>query len=122
MLADLSPHTTLPVQDLDRARAFYADKLGLTPTTEAPGGLFYEFPNGRFVLFPTSGQPSGSHTQMGWAVDDIDAEVAALRERGVEFEHYDGLTGEDGIAQTGPNRAAWFKDSEGNLIGVVQLG
>ena len=61
---------------------------------------------------------------MGFTVDDIQDEVADLRRRGVTFEEYDvpGLKTEGGIAQTGPNRAAWFKDPEGNLIGLIEFG
>jgi catechol 2,3-dioxygenase-like lactoylglutathione lyase family enzyme len=118
----------LPAQDLARARAFYADKLGLEPVEERPGGLRYLGASGEFALFESAGAPSGSHTQMAWEVDDIEATVAELRDRGVVFEEYDvpGLTTVDGIAEVAGNypskgvgeRAAWFRDSEGNLIGI----
>ena len=122
MLADARTHATLPAEDLERARRFYDEKLGLTPAEVAPGGLFYETTAGtRFLVFPTGGRPSGAHTQMGFRVQDIEAEVAALSDRGVEFEHYEGLTDDEGIATRGDIRSAWFKDSEGNLLGVVQL-
>jgi catechol 2,3-dioxygenase-like lactoylglutathione lyase family enzyme len=123
MLTDVRTHTTLPVQDPVRAKAFYADKLAMEPVSETPGGNFYETGGSRFLLYPTQGRPSGAHTQMGFAVDDIEATVAALKERGVEFEEYDfpGFDKATSIAQTGPTRAAWFKDSEGNLLGVAQL-
>jgi catechol 2,3-dioxygenase-like lactoylglutathione lyase family enzyme len=124
MLKDARIHTTLPAADLARARAWYAEKLGLTPVDEQPAGLFYECAGGtRFLLFPSSGRPSGSHTQIGFSVADIVAEVRDLRARGVVFEEYDfpGLKTVDGIADTGPVRSAWFKDSEGNLAGIVQL-
>jgi catechol 2,3-dioxygenase-like lactoylglutathione lyase family enzyme len=124
MIKQLRSHTTLPVTDLDRAKTFYADKLGLTPSTESPGGSFYELAGGtRFVLYPTPNPERAGHTQMGLATTDIEAEVKALQTRGVVFEEYDfpGLKTENGIAQTGAARAAWFKDSEGNMIGVVQL-
>ena len=123
MLQAAQAHTTLPAADIDRARRFYDEKLGLTPASEEPGGLFYECASGtRFVLFPTGGRPSGTHTQLGWAVQDITAEVAALKARGVVFEEYDypELKTIDSVAQTGPHRAAWFKDSEGNLLGLIQ--
>lgn len=125
MLGDARFHATLPAQDLERARAFYAAKLGLEPSDEAEGGLWYDGAGGtRFLLFPTSGAPSGTHTQLGFNVDDIEATVAELRSRGVEFKEYDypTLKTVDGIATTGAGRAAWFEDSEGNLLGVVQLG
>src|SRR5438034_4925082 len=81
--------TRLPAQDLARARAFYAEKLGLEPAEERPGGLLYRCGQSEFVLFQSEGAPSGSHTQMAWQVDDIAAAVAQLKARGVVFEDYD---------------------------------
>jgi catechol 2,3-dioxygenase-like lactoylglutathione lyase family enzyme len=122
--------TRLPAQDLERARAFYAEKLGLEPVEERPGGLRYRCADGQFALFASAGAPSGSHTQMGWEVDDIEAVVAELRSRGVVFEHVDlpGLRTVEGIAEIEGNypsagtgeRGAWFRDSEGNLLGIGQ--
>src|SRR4051812_50168525 len=91
----------LPAQDLERARRFYAEKLGLEPVEERPGGLLYRVARGEFALFESAGAPSGEHTQMGWEVDDIEATVRELRERGVVFEEYDfpGLTPVDGSAE-----------------------
>jgi catechol 2,3-dioxygenase-like lactoylglutathione lyase family enzyme len=120
----------LPAQDLNRARAFYADKLDLEPVEEREGGLRYEGAAGEFALFQSAGAPSGTHTQMAWEVEDIHATVADLRSRGVVFEEYDlpGLKTVDGIAEIEGNypskgtgeRAAWFRDSEGNLLGIGQ--
>jgi len=124
MLTDRPVHATLPCSDLERAQAFYAEKLGLTAAEVLPGGAFFTTSSGtRFLLYPTSGRPSGEHTQMGWAVDDIVATVGELRGRGVEFMEYDfpGFDKETLVATTGDVRAAWFKDSEGNLLGIVQL-
>src|SRR4029453_11528475 len=75
--------TRLPAQDLERARAFYAEKLELEPIEERPGGLKYRCGNGYFVLFESTGAPSGEHTQMAWEVDDIEEGVAEMRKRGV---------------------------------------
>jgi catechol 2,3-dioxygenase-like lactoylglutathione lyase family enzyme len=120
MLSNAPVHATLPAEDIERAKRFYSDKLGLTPSQEMPGGMFYECGNGtRFLVYPSAGGASGSHTQLGFRVDDIRSEVDDLRSRGVEFQEYDNT--EDGIATTGPVQAAWIKDSEGNLIGIVQL-
>jgi catechol 2,3-dioxygenase-like lactoylglutathione lyase family enzyme len=121
----------LPAQDLGRAKAFYADKLGLRPNEERPGGIRYQCGNGWFSLFASSGRPSGDHTQLAWEVEDIQATVADLRARGVVFEEYDlpDLKTVNGIAQVDGNypsrggrgeRAAWFRDSEGNLLGIGQ--
>ena len=123
--------TRLPAQDLDRARRFYAEKLGLEPVESRPGGLRYHCGTGAFALFESSGRPSGEHTQMAWQVDDIESVVAELRNRGVVFEEYDvpGLRTTDSIAEVAGNypslggvgeRAAWFRDSEGNLLAVGQ--
>jgi catechol 2,3-dioxygenase-like lactoylglutathione lyase family enzyme len=120
--------TRLPAQDLNRARAFYAEKLGLEPEEEREGGLRYVCAGGEFALFASAGAASGDHTQMGWEVDDIEAAVRELRSRGVELEQYDlpGLRTVDGIAEIEGNypskgsgeRAAWFRDSEGNMLGI----
>jgi catechol 2,3-dioxygenase-like lactoylglutathione lyase family enzyme len=131
MLKDGHVATRLPAQDLERARMFYADKLGLEPSEERPGGLLYEPASGVFALFQSSGASSGEFTQMGWDVDDIEATVAELRDRGVVFEEVDapGLKTVDGIADVAGNypskggkgeRAAWFRDSEGNMLGIGQ--
>jgi catechol 2,3-dioxygenase-like lactoylglutathione lyase family enzyme len=124
MLTNYKIHSTIPVHDLARARKYYADKLGLTVTREAPGGLVYEYNGTWFLLYPSSGAGTAQHTVAGWAVDNIEAEVAELKTRGVVFEEYDlpTLKTVNSIATAGPNRAAWFKDSEGNILGVVQLG
>ena len=123
MLADGRVDAAIPASDLDRARAFYSEKLGLTPTEETPEGLIYECAErSRFFLFQSTGRASGDHTQMGWEVADLEAEVADLRSRGVVFEEYDfpGLKTVDGIATVGNTKGAWFKDSEGNLLSVAQ--
>jgi catechol 2,3-dioxygenase-like lactoylglutathione lyase family enzyme len=130
MLQDSDVATRLPVQDLARARAFYAEKLGLEPVEQRPGGLCYQCGSGRFSLFASAGAASGTHTQMAWEVDDIVAVVAELRRRGVVFEEVDlpGLQTVDGIAEVEGNYpsagvgelAAWFWDSEGNLLGLGQ--
>src|SRR5579872_1161199 len=105
MLQNGDVATRLPAQDLERARAFYAGKLGLEPSEERPGGLLYRCAHGEFALFQTGASPSGTHTQMAWQVADIDATVAQLRARGVVFEEYDlpGLTTAGGIAHVAGN-------------------
>ena len=129
MLADGRVENRLPAQDLERARRFYAEKLSLEPVEERPGGLRYRCAVGEFALFASTGAPSGEHTQMSWEVDDIETTVRELRERGVVFEEYDlpGLRTVDGVAEVEGNypskggigeRAAGFRDSEGNLLGI----
>jgi catechol 2,3-dioxygenase-like lactoylglutathione lyase family enzyme len=122
--------TRLPAQDLQRARAFYSEKLGLEPVEERPGGLLFKVSGCEFALFESAGASSGTFTQMAWTVDDVDATVAELRSRGVVFEDVDlpGLQTIDGIAEIEGNypskgsgeRGAWFRDSEGNMLGIGQ--
>lgn len=111
---------TLPAQDFDRAKAFYADVLGLKPTEESEQEAVYTVGDSMFSVFPSFGAPSGGHTQMGLMVDDIEEAVETLRDNGVVFEEYDlpGLKTVDGIAELDDERAAWFRDSEGNTIAV----
>jgi catechol 2,3-dioxygenase-like lactoylglutathione lyase family enzyme len=121
--------TRLPARDLERARRFYAEKLGLEPVDERPGGLLYRCSGTDFALFASTGASDGTFTQMGWEVDDIEGVVAELKRRGVVFEDVDvpGLRTKDSIAEVEGNypskgaqgeRAAWFRDSEGNLLGI----
>ncbi|QPP06356.1 VOC family protein [Streptomyces bathyalis] len=123
--------TRLPAQDLDRARRFYSEQLGLEPADERPGGLLYRCGGAEFVLFRSTGVSPGTFTQMALEVDDIKAAVAELKERGVVFEEVDapGFRTRDGIAEVDGNypskgargeRGAWFRDSEGNLLGIGQ--
>ncbi|MGZ4601261.1 MAG: VOC family protein [Oryzihumus sp.] len=124
MLKDLRAHATLPATDLARAKAFYRDQLGLEPEEETPGGLTYRCGGAMFVVYPGRNAGSGLHTQMGWTVEDIEAEVAGLKARGVEFESYPQMPDFDtvtNIFSPGYMRAAWFRDSEGNMLGLVQF-
>jgi catechol 2,3-dioxygenase-like lactoylglutathione lyase family enzyme len=131
VLEDASVATRIPVRDLSRAREFYSDKLGLEPSEERPGGLLYRCRSGEFALYESAGASPGTFTQMGFEVDDLEATVAALKERGLEFEEVDvpGLETVDGIAEVAGNypskgghgeRAAWFRDVDGNMLGIGQ--
>ncbi len=121
MLENSDVFATIPAKDLERAKSFYSDKLGLTPAEERPEGILYRCGSGGFLLFESSGAASGDHTQLGWEVDDVEATVDELRRRGVVFEEYDfpGLKTVDGIAEIAGDKGAWFKDTEGNLLSVV---
>lgn len=86
-------YAKLPAQDFDRARQFYVDTLGLRPTWEGDGYVRFDCASGSsFLVFASSGKSSGDHDQCGWIVDDIEAEVADLRRRGVMFEEFGGAT------------------------------
>jgi len=124
MLSGARYSASLPCSDLERAKSFYADKLGLVPVDEQPGRLFYHGRRGtEFLLFASRGTPSGSHDQMRFSVADIKAEVRDLKQRGVRFEEYDfpGFDKTTSIAWVTDHSAAWFKDSEGNLLAIVEL-
>lgn len=123
MLSDLEVHATIPAADLERARRFYADKLGFQTATETPGGLVYRCKGSWFLVYPSGGAGTAQHTVAGWSTDHLEREVSDLRAKGVVFEEYDlpGLKTVNGIASMGSNKAAWFKDSEGNILGIVQL-
>ncbi len=120
--------TKLPAQDLDRARLFYRDRLGLEPVEERNGGLRYVCGETEFHLFLSSGTASGTATQLGFEVANIDDVVADLRARGLEFESFDiaGFEVEDDIVIVPNNypskgngeRGAFFRDSEGNLLAI----
>jgi catechol 2,3-dioxygenase-like lactoylglutathione lyase family enzyme len=120
--------TKLPAQDLDRARRFYRDRLGLEPVEERDGGLRYLCGGTEFHLFQSSGTASGESTQIGFEVADIDSVVADLRSRGLTFESFDiaGFEVKDDIVVVPNNypskgqgeRGAFFRDTEGNLLAI----
>tara|TARA_B100002049_G_scaffold9616_1_gene6959 strand:- start:149 stop:514 length:366 start_codon:yes stop_codon:yes gene_type:complete len=120
MLADSRVSAVLPVVDLERARKFYEEKLGLR-AGDALGGVMFECGHGsQLVLYPRDSPTKADHTAAGWEVDDVEKVVKDLREKGVVFEQYE-MTDERGIATMGGVKGAWFKDSEGNILSVVQF-
>jgi predicted enzyme related to lactoylglutathione lyase len=123
-LATFPAYASIPAKDLGRARAWYASKLGLEPTRDlGENGLVYETGGTGFVVYPTPFAGTGKHTIAGWAVDDIDATMRALRDRGVSFEEYDGTNGpqtQNGVARANGGAAAWFTDSEGNILNLSE--
>jgi len=110
----------IPAADLDRARGFYADTLGLSPVRENDGGLVYTTSGGTtFLVYQTEFAAQDGHTIAQWHVDDVAKEVEDLRTRGLAFEHYDlpGVTWEgDAAAVPDMGHAVWFKDSEVNIM------
>lgn len=124
MLSDQRTYTTIPVSDLDRARTFYGETLGMHAVMVTEGGIMYGSGGTQFFVYPSSHKAAG-HTQMSWLVTDIKAEVEALKAKGIEFEHFDipGVETVDGISHSGPSVwTAWFKDPDGNLLGLTQVG
>lgn len=123
ILEEAEFQATIPATDLARARRFYEEKLGFSPEQVMVAGVIYRCGKGTgFFLYP-SGVAGAGHTLGGWYVDDLQAAVRELRGLGIEFEEYDypNLKTEDGIADLGSELAAWFKDSEGNILAVSHL-
>ena len=111
----------IPAKDVARARKFYEDKLGFRPSKELGGGVAYECDGGTACfLYPTPNAGTSAASQAFWQVADVEREVAELKAKGVSFEHYDmpGMVGD--IATAGGAKAAWFKDSEGNIMALIQ--
>ncbi|MEU4253319.1 VOC family protein [Amycolatopsis sp. NPDC026612] len=127
MLSNVRIEARIPTQDLARARRWYAEKLGLEAVEEREGGLRYEGASGVFCLYTSAGASDASFTQVAFYVDDLEATVAVLRERGVVFEEYEGMRGSimeirgNYPSKGSGERAAWFRDSEGNLIGLGEV-
>jgi len=122
-LADAQTATRLPARDLERARRFYAEKLGLEPVEERPGGLLYRCGGCEFALFESAGASPGTFTQMGFSVEDLDATMADLKARGLVFAEEFGIVDVEGNYPSKGGRgerAVWFRDSEGNLLGIGQ--
>jgi len=123
MLQQSPMYAYLPATDVARARAFYEGTLGFRPLEEVAGGVRYEFGNGTACfLYPTRNAGTNRASQAFWQVKDVAREVAELKARGVTFEEYDmpGIKTVDGIATAGGAKSAWFKDTEGNILAIVQ--
>jgi len=124
MLTDQRAYATLPTADLERLRRFYEDTLGFTAHKATPGGIYYHAGDGSlFAITRSAGKPSGARTQMAFQVPDIRRQVDELLARGVVFEQYDLPTIKtvDSVARMPAGQAAWFKDPDGNTIGMFQF-
>jgi len=123
MLQDAPLYAYLPAKDLARARRFYEEKLGFRPRQEIAGGVVYAFGKGTAAfLYPTPNAGTSKASQAFWEVDDVEREVAALKARGVVFEDYDmpGEKSPSGVITAGGAKAAWFKDSEANILAIIE--
>ena len=123
MLQKSPMYAYIPAKDMTRARKFYEEKVGLKPKEESAGGVIYEFAKATACfLYPTPHAGTSKASQAFWQVDDVEREVLELRARGVEFDEYvmPGMKTENGISTGGGARAAWFRDSEGNILALVQ--
>jgi predicted enzyme related to lactoylglutathione lyase len=124
MLHDFPMYAYIPAKDVARAQRFYEDKIGLRPKQEIAGGVVYEFGKGTACfLYATPNAGTSRASQAFWQVDDVDREIVALKARGVTFEDYDipGEKSRSGAVTAGGAKAAWFKDSEGNIVAIIQM-
>jgi len=124
-LSDYTVETAIAVSDLERARDFYERGLGLEPVEQDEQGSRYRCGNGTGIFVYLSQENAGSSTATvaGWFVEDLDATMADLASRGIEFERYDipGIkTDAGGVFEAGDFRAAWFKDPDGNTFALTQ--
>jgi catechol 2,3-dioxygenase-like lactoylglutathione lyase family enzyme len=118
-LTEFPVHTTVAASDLDRARRWYEEKLGLTPDQEDPGGVWFHFAGDTWLhVYQTGFAGTAKNTVAGITVKDIEAVMERLKSRGLVFEEYDmpGLSTVNGLATWETFKAAWFKDSEGNTF------
>lgn len=123
MLQQSPMYAYLPATDVARARRFYEQTLGFHPSEEIAGGVVYKFANGTgCFLYPTGNAGTNRASQAFWQVADVAREVSDLKARGVTFEEYDapGLKTVDSITTGGGAKTAWFKDTEGNILAIVQ--
>jgi catechol 2,3-dioxygenase-like lactoylglutathione lyase family enzyme len=125
-LNDHRVEAAVAVSDLQRARRFYEDQLGLVPGETEEQGVRYPCAQGSGIFVYLSAENAGRSpaTHAGWFVDDLDATMDELAARGVRFERYDqpGLkTDERGIFDAGRFRAAWVKDPDGNTLAISQV-
>lgn len=124
MLSSATISAMLPVVEMDRAKRFYGETLGLTPSNEAPGGIYFKSNDGsKLFLYPRAATKA-DHTAAGFEVQDIEAEVRELKAKGVVFEELDtpDIKTVNSIATWGKMKAAWFKDTEGNILGLAYMG
>ena len=124
MLSEGQAAATLAVTDIDRAKKFYGETLGFRAVMESPVGIVYQSGKGTaFLVYPSEFAGTNKATAMSINVDDFDAEVAALREKGITFMDFDygDFKTENGIAQTPDGPGAWFSDPDGNIIALASM-
>jgi catechol 2,3-dioxygenase-like lactoylglutathione lyase family enzyme len=122
MLQNSPMYSYIPAKDVGRARAFYEGKLGFKPKIETAGGVVYEFGGGTACfLYPTRNAGTSQASQAFWQVANIEHEVLELKAVGVKFERYDMPEMDaNNISTAGGAKAAWFKDTEGNIMALIQ--
>jgi catechol 2,3-dioxygenase-like lactoylglutathione lyase family enzyme len=122
LLAGKDAAATLAASDLQRARDFYENTLGLEAVQEPPGAILYRSGNSVVLVYPSEYAGTNKATAASWAVgDDFDSIVQALKDKGVTFEHYDlpETTREGDVHLMGDFKAVWFKDPDGNILNLI---
>ena len=122
MLGGKDAAATLAVSDLQRARDFYENTLGLTPVQEPPGGILYKSGNSVVLVYPSEYAGTNQATAASWGVGDgFDAIVQDLESKGVTFEHYDlpDTAHEGDVHVMGEFKAVWLKDPDGNILNLI---
>ena len=124
MLTKSSLTASAPIADIEKTRKFYRDMLGLKERHADETGILFEAGKGTSIYLYKRGPTKADHTVASFSVEDMEKEVKDLKSRGVEFEDYDmpGMKTVDGIATWGEDKAAWFKDPDGNILGLFQKG
>ena len=122
LLTDAPCRPTIAVSDKAKAMAYYGEVLGLTLVDENPVGATFQCGGTFLEIYPTPLAGTAKNTVTGFEVTDLEASMRELRARGVVFEEYERPLTREGIAQLGPNRGAWFKDPDGNILALVQRG
>ena len=123
MLQNAPMYSYIPAKDINRARKFYEQTLGFKPSREIAGGVVYDFGDHTSgFMYPTPNAGTSQASQAFWSVADVDALMRALKARGVVFEDYDmpGEKSAEGAITAGGAKAAWFKDSEGNIMALIE--
>jgi catechol 2,3-dioxygenase-like lactoylglutathione lyase family enzyme len=124
MLGGKDAAATLAVSDLERARDFYENTLGLAPLQEVPGAMLYKSGGSTVLVYPSEYAGTNRATAASWAVgDDFDAIVQDLKTKGVTFEQYDlpETTREGDVHITGGFKAVWLKDPDGNILNLINM-
>lgn len=125
MLRDSQVSAYVPVSNLERAREFYEGVLQQVPVQIGDAGVLYECANhSQFFMYLSDGAGTSRASCAFWSVDDVDKEVADLKERGVRFERYPlpgGMRMDSDVAVGEGNKAAWFKDPDGNILALIQV-
>jgi catechol 2,3-dioxygenase-like lactoylglutathione lyase family enzyme len=119
-----SAMATLPAANIERARKFYSEKLGMNPESVEPdGSLRYECQGTGFLVYQSQYAGTAKNTALGFRTDDLEKDMQEMRSKGVEFEEYDmpGLKTVHGVASIGDFKGAWFKDSEGNIVALNEM-